>query len=892
MKQLIASIAIIVVLIVFFVFVCRQDFNHHDAAQTVQSGSSTTNRKPSVSVPEMSPFTGVTPAIETMPAPEFKPMADQPAVIEAKPVAEAKPVDTMPFAKTKSEEKPVPAAVPVCSPEEAGLLAEKQEKEREETKKRGWVFYEEKFVTMRNVSSNIQQTENWNYVAEDGESDTAPVAKKQDYFSIKTEKPIEYVFSEPLYEYMMYQYSLCCSVKGEGVVTLSRKGGDTPKEFSIHSNTFEMLAYTLGNGESFDTRIVPSITFKGDMQIESITVQQKEIFNQGTVCLGSIESISNVPDINKTDYPDCYYTAKLVVKDILDGNPAPQNIQLLIPAFLNNKIDPLSAVMEKGNWIVSIRPFSLATEKEQEIERVDEIESYLFTPYILVAASPGNIPELTVSGIPILEGESYVSPFDNPVNPPLPANYVEVSKREIKKELAKVNSIIEQVEDDESINTEFQLAWDEKQKQYDALDSTRIWAKEQNSFFALPRKWNLIPSSRITEDNVDAIVELDRLFKINGIQFIVQLVPDYRDIAALVLNPGFQKYGDQRSARAAKQLLERGVEVQYISDEIVKNAFDYERLFFYPEDFHPDEGAMDIMTTLMSQRFEMFGDLLPKDLDVGLFSRENRDTGYKDELKWPRNVDIGIHEAGLNVQVPYVLYNNEILEQNPDSKVLVFGNSFTQEPMTKNAYISYLASKIMHTCSCRAMGGESALTALLQLFLSNPEKYFKNKSIAVLPISITYLTDNRYVFTKVETVDEIRKNAAKSRFITTLPIKQDGTHIFPSSFNFSYPNIGKYLPIRTSCISLSVSHPGITLPIPEGIEAKRVRISIQPLYNYGVSILINGHSIKLPSRFNPSWEILEFELEETDKSISVEIDVENCSTPNAKVLVGSVSLFE
>lgn len=571
------------------------------------------------------------------------------------------------FLQSHSEDKPF--AVPVLTPEETVELIEQMKKEREAERERGYIFYNDSFSSVQYASSsltNIQQTTNWRFVFRDEPANPTSIARKdKDYFVVSSATPVKYTFVEPLYENTMYCYTLCCNAKGDGVIniTLSQNDGNVHKSFPINSKTFENVVYPLGDGSSLDTGIVPSVEFLGELQVESITLYQKKINEHRTICLGSIESISNVPDIKKSNYPDCYYTAKLVVKDILDGNPAPQKIQLLIPAFLNNKIDPLSKLMKKGNWKVSIRPFSLASEAEQEIEQVDEIESFLLTPYILEAASSASIPELTVSGIPILEGESYVSPFDNPVNPPLPVQFAEDSKREIKNELAKVNSILEQVKDEEAINAEFQLAWDEKQKQYDSLDSTRIWANEHNSFFALPKKWDFIPSAKITNDNVDAIVELDRLFKANGIQFIIQIVPDYRDIAALVLNPDFQKYGDQRSARVAKELLERGVEVQYISDVMVKNAFNYERLFFYPGDFHPDEGTTDIMTTLMSQRFEMFGDLLPKDLDSELFSKEKRDTGYKDSLKWPKNVDIGSHEAGSNVQVPYVLYNNKVTAQ-------------------------------------------------------------------------------------------------------------------------------------------------------------------------------------------------------------------------------------
>ena len=754
--------------------------------------------------------------------------------------------------------------------------------------KSGVVFYEEAFLSIKNTSVAIQQTFNWVYVPKDSAAGSS--AKKQNEgFAIQSETPLEYNFVEPLFEHTIYQYTLSCRAKGNGTIVLFQKDGKESKEFLIHSESFETVAFTLGSGFSLNTKIVSAISFQGDLQVESITILQEKLNNERTVCLGIIESISNVPDIEKANYPDCYYTAKFVVKDILDGNPTPQNIQLLIPAFLNNKIDPLSKMMKKGKWKVSIRPFSLATKEEQEIEQVDEIESFLYTPYILVAAS--NEKQIAkISGVPILEGEPYLSPFDNPVNPPLPEQYRETSMRIIEKELAKVNSFLEQTKNDESLNLDFQMAWNEKQKEYESLDNNLVWAREQNSFFALPKKYDLVSSVKITDENVDSLVEFNRFFQSQGIQFIIQIIPDYYDIAALVLNPSFQKFGDRNSAYVAKRLLERGIEAHYLSDELVKNALKYERMYFYPGNFHPDEGTTDTATSKMAQRLEMFGDTIPKDLDPNLFSRERRDTGFGSRLKWPENVDIGHNEAGSNVQVPYVLYNNEILNSNPSSIILVFGNSFTLEPMTKNAYISYLAEKILHCCSCSAMGGVSALTSFPQRFLSNP-KELKGKLVAVLPISILYLIDKRYTFPNVKIMDNVLKNADKTEFVANLPLKQIDSPIFPTSFNFSYKFLDQYLPSRTSCVALSEVHSKVTLPIPNNINAKKVRISIQPLYRYGASILFNGEKCVLPSRYTPQWEIMDFDIDETNKSITIELDIDNCSSRETKVLIGNVSLF-
>ena len=148
------------------------------------------------------------------------------------------------------------------------------------------------------------------------------------------------------------------------------------------------------------------------------------------------------------------------------------------------------------------------------------------------------------------------------------------------------------------------------------------------------------------------------------------------------------------------------------------------------------------------------------------------------------------------------------------------------------------------------------------------------------------------MITNVRTIDETLKNANKSEFVVSLPIKQDDSSVFPSSFDFSHNGLKDYLPVRTSCISLSASRPKITLPIPEGVNAKKARISIQPLHGYGVSILFNGEPYSLPSRSAPVWEIMEFDITKTDKSISIEIDLENCSAMDAKLLLGNISLFD
>ena len=186
----------------------------------------------------------------------------------------------------------------------------------------------------------------------------------------------------------------------------------------------------------------------------------------------------------------------------------------------------------------------------------------------------------------------------------------------------------------------------------------------------------------------------------------------------------------------------------------------------------------------------------------------------------------------------------------------------------------------------------SALTVLPQLFLSSPEMYLKDKRIAILPISIMYLTDNRYSFPSIVLADKTLKNANKIKYLVSLSLKKDYYPVFSSSFDFSYTLLPDYLPYRTSSIDLSRNRSKVSFPIPEGIKPNTARVSIQSLYNYGVSLFINGKQYQLPSRANPKWETIEIEIDTTDNSLDIELDFKNCSSPDAKILIGNVSLFE
>ena len=930
MKSVITAICLLIPLVIIFVIIDQKDFYSGD--DVVVQQETITGREPTTvtvfkpveqqpetmmlaetkSVTENKPTetkTGETkPVVETKLA-EMKPSETKNAemkLAETKPVAETKQTETKPLPETNEpvvEEKLMPVAIPILTQDEAYSLNEsiKQEMESDNQYQR-CVYFREQFLYPQTIKteetstlSNVQQTANWRFVAPKKPLSKETVAEKQsNFFFIKGNSPLEYRFILPLHENRMYSYTLGCRARGKGIITLSAYNSKFNKEFVFDSTSFKYVSFELGDGSSFQKALFPSILFQGEFQIESIVLYQNIVKGNWTVCLGTIEDISNVPDINKSDYPDCFYTAIFTTKDILDGEAIPEKIQLLIPAFMDRRIDSLSRIIKKGKYKLVIRPFSLATEHEQTIEQVDELESYEYTPYILVDAYGSSIPDLHTSGIPILQEERYDSPYDTPLNPQLEDKYQKDSQRIISQELKKMEEIVASVDNAETINSAFQQSWDEKQKKYDFMpDGKLIWANEQNSFFALPQKWELIHPQKMLDQNIEALVEFNHFLRIWGIQFIIQVVPNYQDIAALVLNPDYQKYGDQQSATVVKQLLENGIEAHYISDELIKNAFKYERLFDYPGDFHPDEGTADIMTTLMAQRLKQFGNAFPENLSSNLFSEKSQDAYIGIYFKWPSHVNIGQHEANTNVKVPYIYYDQKQITPDSTSKILVIGNSFISSPFS-DAYIAYLAKKNLYLVSRKSMAGHGAVTGLIKLLFMDSAKILKGKKVVILPIAVSYV-NSVYHFPNIKKMDDLLRDSNKSQYLFSRNTRDYCSFIFHPSTDLNLvpanPNITKalnlFLEEHPSAVLLSASRPSIQIPIPENLSPKTIQLSVCPIrYEMGASFFVDKNTVHLDSNASPIWETVHIPCLEGQTTVTISLDEHN-----SELLLGNISFY-
>jgi len=150
-------------------------------------------------------------------------------------------------------------------------------------------------------------------------------------------------------------------------------------------------------------------------------------------------------------------------------------------------------------------------------------------------------------------------------------------------------------------------------------DGTIVWRNVDNSFWCLPVKYAFVRKyPELSKQHLDALLGLKKFFELNGVQFIISVVPFYYDMAARVMNPEFRNVPDYQTALLVQQLLSAGIETIYASDEIIKNYNRYEWAYFYPANGHPSDAAQSVLAECIASRLERYH--FPKQYRFDLFT--------------------------------------------------------------------------------------------------------------------------------------------------------------------------------------------------------------------------------------------------------------------------------
>ena len=489
-----------------------------------------------------------------------------------------------------------------------------------------------------------------------------------------------------------------------------------------------------------------------------------------TVVEGVITERSELPNPEKSDYPNCRFTAHFQGNSIKSGEPCPKELSLIVEGFENYHILPNNDIKTGDKVLCTIFPFEQLPEDYQSTQQADDLELFLLESYYVLDIK--TIRDFTdnelmpVSGIFFSDGnEEFVSLFERHINPPIPQDLIDAQNISIQNDLKKMNEFLNEYDDQKikDVNELFAEAW-AKEKAKDAPNYNRVdnyvWRNMENSFWTLPARTNSIleKTDMMSQQMLDCFLSLKQALEANGVHLIVSLVPTMNVISARVIVNEFKDVPDIQTATYVKQLSEIGVETVYASDRLIQNYNRFPFAYFLPSDSHPADTTQDILSDILVERLQRYK--IKKELLPELFSIEignnTFEYGAQKSFIFPANCDIGTNQVGSCYTPLFrkILYDGKTITRAKESPVIVVGNSYMQYPLSPSeALPSLLSYKLCSPVDWHSVSGYGPFSDILIQLLSNPDSYLKNKKVFIVQVGTIHIT----AVNRLETMLDIAK---------------------------------------------------------------------------------------------------------------------------------------
>ena len=489
--------------------------------------------------------------------------------------------------------------------------------------------------------------------------------------------------------------------------------------------------------------VVPRIAIQGKVLLQELKVFTERDL-QITVVEGEITDRSILPDPSQSDYPDCRFTVHFQGNSILYGVPCKEELALVIDGFKNYRWLKSNNLKVGDKVRCAILPFEDLPDAKKTTQQVDDLNLFALDNYYVMSickiAQYSDEKMYPMSGITFLDtNNNYVSIFERQINPPIPKGLVEAQQRQIAVDLEKMNKLLDGWEPQrDKLNKKFNAAWEsEKAKDvpgYNRINNKLVWRNIDNSFWCLPCDYQLIENIQtISEDKLTAIVALKDVLEANGCQLIVSLVPNLYVIAARVINPDFRSVPDYQTATIVKQLSEAGIESIYASETIINNYNRFPWAFFFPSNAHPSDTTQDILSDLIALRLQRYNFHETLNADELSIEQHSHVYGENKDYFWPTNCDIGNNTPATPYKNNCVMYQGKILTDDPQSPVLILGNSYIQTPMkSPDSLCTLLGKKMRMGIANYRIEGAGPMTVIAQNIFSRPEVFLQNRKVIIL----------------------------------------------------------------------------------------------------------------------------------------------------------------
>lgn len=642
-------------------------------------------------------------------------------------------------------------------------------------------------------------------------------------------------------------------------------------------------------------RVVGDVVFD---KFEVYNGRKRELKKEGiSVVEGVIVARSQLPDPAKSSYPDCRYTLHFKAMNILKGNPCPKEIQLIVEGFKKYKLFNTNN-LKVGDFIrCNIVSFDSLPEEKKNIQQADDLSLFELDNYYSLDIEKIYGFSAIKSDIAFSGKQKYDSIFELQINSALTEKMKKDQASAISSELQRINQMLKEypAEKYAEYNKKFTAVWTaEKQKdppeynRLERIDSGKkyryVWRNIDNSFWTLPEHHQLIGTiPRLQRQNIKALQSLQKFFNANGCQFMVCVIPNFFNIASRVINRDFRAVPDFVSAFVVRDFLQNGIETFYFADSIISNYNRYPWAYFYPYDDHPSDTTQDVLTDILSRRLGRYD--LPKVLDKNRFSEDQAAHVYGESPQYlfPFNCDIGKNTAGKSYKCRRILYDKKEIFPNPDSAVLLLGNSFLQTPMgAPDSVPSLLTQKLSApVMSYRISGNAIADSGFTNIF-HNPEFYLKNKKIIIFVMSVDYIY--RVNFVNADHYDSMMKLLSEYGLVGEMQIKEGNftdksySKLLPNSAFFKIPASGK-VRIRKNIADQKINYS----------KAMALQLSACAFGRDPVIGMVNGEKIEL--REMEFYHKLDKVMVKLPKAVK-ELEIELTGKPGTVIAFGNIQLYQ
>lgn len=323
--------------------------------------------------------------------------------------------------------------------------------------------------------------------------------------------------------------------------------------------------------------------------------------NLETICFeGTIKFVSNIPDPDKNDYPNCLYTLFVEIDSIFDDSSTnieiANEILLEVPILKDKKVLRQN-VFKPGDKIhCACMEYETLPQEIREIQISDDIQSFEHSQYYpleikkLTHFNKGGTQNFAKKEITILPIQSL----------PKDEKSVTLRRERINNEIARIENEIRKH------GGSFEK-WKEEYKpiaeKYKQLSSEHFKGWINDSYFAATGN----ESSYSTKDYIEGILPYKKYLEENNIDLIIVRIPSKGDFAARVLcsdvfqeNPAWIEH--------YYECLKNDIEIIDPMPEMWKHRFDLPLFYYYNDDkeTHPFEGTYFYSAYLVAEALKRY----------------------------------------------------------------------------------------------------------------------------------------------------------------------------------------------------------------------------------------------------------------------------------------------